>query len=83
MFTETVAYFLIPDFNKNIFICGNSHFIKYFKKLLKVSVYSKSSLFESLYLEHKFLGRVTYANLSIDNRLCSKSQKRGEYVLKT
>ena len=36
---------------------------------------------ENLYLDHKFLRGVTYANLCVDNRLRSTSQKCFEYVL--
>ena len=42
--------FLIPDFNKNIFICRSSHFIKRFKITVLVSVYPKSPLLENLYI---------------------------------
>ena len=38
--------------------------------------------FGNLYPYHKFLRRVTYANLSVDNRLPSTSKKRGENVSK-
>ena len=73
----------MPGFNKNIFICRSSHFIKCFKNTsLKVLVYPESSLLENLYPEHKLLRRVAQANLSVDDRLPSTSKKRVECVLK-
>ena len=36
-----------------------------------------------MHTDHKFLRSVTEANPSIDNRLCSTSQKRFEYVSKS
>ena len=82
--TETAISFLITDFNNNIFVCRSSHFIMCFKKTcLKVSVYPRSSLLEILHPDHEFLRNVTQGNLSVDNSLRSKSQKRVEYVSKT
>ena len=83
LFIETATSFLIPDFNNNILVCRRSHFIKCFKKtVLKVSVYSKRSLLETLYPDHKFLRSVPKANLSVGNCLRCTLQKRIEYVSK-
>ena len=45
-------------------------------------VYPKSSLLEIFYPDHKILRSANLANLSVDNRLHSTSQKRAEYILK-
>ena len=52
------------------------------KTALKASVYPKSSLLENLYPDHKFVRRVTYPKLSVDNRLRNTCRNRVEYVLK-
>ena len=40
-----------------------------------------SLLLEILYHDHKYFKSVTKTNLSVDNRLGSKSQKHFEYLL--
>ena len=76
LFTETVTSFLIPDCDKNTFIkCFN-------ETVLQISVYQKSSLLKNLHMDHKFLRKVTYANLVAENRARSSSQEYVKYVLK-